>query len=828
MKNRLIPSLFALSLIALLLSCALPRPYFGGSGLPPADVPQPTPMVAAEVIFSVAVPEGTPAEAEIELVELDEVTGLAYNQRVHPMTRVSDDLWQVRLTPPAGALMRYRYRRAGPEPAEEIDAHGRRVASRVAHITGPGQMDDVITAWADAPYDGPTGRVTGSLLSAEGGAGLHEMIVNVSGRQTYSDGTGGFRIEALPPGLHRITAYSPDGSYRAVQQGAQVAAGSTTPVQLRLDPAAPIQATFQITVPEDTTPGVPVLLAGNQRHFGELYTELSSGLSMNRYRMPQLIYVDPTHYILLATLFEGTDLRYKYTLGDGLWNAERDRERALVTRRMIVPGEDVVIQDTVATWNSSEGNNLLFHVTAPDKTPAGDEVSLQLNPGIWFDPLPMWELVNNEWFYALRGPLTFNTPLSYRYCRNAVCSGAVDVEDPDDLGSGRDLVGSPTGQEIRDVIDAWKWTRGGGMSTDVVAPEDIRARPEFEVGVEIVPAYEPAWAKYFPPGMADVAGLGANAITLTPTWEWSPPAPFPVLEFDPTQSPFGDELAAYVRAAYAEGLRVNMRATTMAESGELDVWWTNSPRIDSWWTTWFDEYRSFALTIARQAATSGAEKLIIGGPEVSPALPNGQLGDGTPSGAPADAAERWEEIIADIREVFSGRLAFELEVGEGVQDPPGFLDAVDEIHLYWHAALTSGPESDFEELHPAVTKAMDEALFALRSYRAKPIRLSVEYLSIRGSSIGCPPTIDGSCRTPADFDQGADPDPDLEIDLAAQATIINAVMLEAHGRSEISGFYVRRFNPITELRDKSASVHGKPAQDVLWYWYPRITGETTE
>jgi hypothetical protein len=816
--------LVPLALITALLSCSLPTPYFSGETVPPLNVVPPTPMPAAEVIFSAAVPEALAPGAEVALVLLDEVTGMAYNQQSYSMVRISDRLWQVRLTPPAGALLHYRYKRLGTEPAEEIDRYGRRISSRVALIAGPGEMHDVITAWADAPYEGPTGRVTGQLVSSEDGQPLPEMLVNVAGRQTFSDALGNFRIDGLPPGLHRVTAFSSDGAYHTAQQEAQVAADSATPARLALTPAKPIQATFQVTVPEDTTPGVPVLFAGNQRQFGELYTELPSGSSTNRYRMPSLVYVDPTHYLMLATLFEGMDLRYKYTLGDGLWNAERDGNRNMLTRRLIVPDHDITIQDTVATWNSGEGPSLLFHATAPGKTPAGDEVTLQLNPVVWFDPLPMWQLSEDEWFYALRGPLSFSQPLSYRYCRNALCSGAVDLQEADDLNSERDLLGAPAGQEIQDEIFAWKWEQGGGIATSVVAPERIPSRPEFEVGVEIAPAYQPFWARYFDPSVQEIGDLGANSLTLTPTWVWEASQPLPSLEFDPTRSPFSDELASSVRGAYTHGLRVNLRATTVTAGTGLDTWWATAPRVDAWWTTWFDEYRSFVLTIAQEAQSAGAEKLIIGGPEVAPALPDGQLADGSASGAPADAGDRWRALIAEVRQRFSGRLAFEIEYGEKVQRPPDFLEDVDEIHVYWHAALTGGPESDFEELEPKAAQAFTQLLSALSGFRGKPIRLSVEYLSILGSSTGCAPTIDQGCRPPAEFDQGADPDPDLQLDLEVQATVINAVMLEAYNRSQITGFYTRRYNPITPLRDKSASVHGKPAQDVLWYWYPRITG----
>jgi hypothetical protein len=46
-----------------------------------------------------------------------------------------------------------------------------------------------------------------------------------------------------------------------------------------------------------------------------------------------------------------------------------------------------------------------------------------------------------------------------------------------------------------------------------------------------------------------------------------------------------------------------------------------------------------------------------------------------------------------------------------------------------------------------------------------------------------------------------------------QAAAINAVLFEAYARPyAIAGFYVRRYNPLVALQDRSASVNGKPAQ----------------
>jgi hypothetical protein len=49
------------------------------------------------------------------------------------------------------------------------------------------------------------------------------------------------------------------------------------------------------------------------------------------------------------------------------------------------------------------------------------------------------------------------------------------------------------------------------------------------------------------------------------------------------------------------------------------------------------------------------------------------------------------------------------------------------------------------------------------------------------------------------------------------------VIAEAYARPEIEGLYARRYNPEAALHDLSASINGKPAQDVLWYWFGRIT-----
>jgi hypothetical protein len=111
-----------------------------------------------------------PADAEVVLVFLDEVTGFAYNTTVIPMQRLTDGRWSAETYAPAGALVRYRYARQEPELAEEVSASGEAILYRVARITGPGEINDI----AGHGRASPSGdHRTSSATSMTGPAATH-------------------------------------------------------------------------------------------------------------------------------------------------------------------------------------------------------------------------------------------------------------------------------------------------------------------------------------------------------------------------------------------------------------------------------------------------------------------------------------------------------------------------------------------------------------------------------------------------------------------------------------------------------------------------------
>jgi CubicO group peptidase (beta-lactamase class C family) len=200
------------------------------------------------------------------------------------------------------ASIYYRFVRTSPTRAVEADAAGQEIMSRVGLIDGPTQIHEVVAAWAGAPESIPTGRIVGTIFDALQGSPLPDILVSAGGRTAFTDGQGAFRLDDLPAGLHTLVALSPSGAYHPIQQGAIIAANSETPATLGLVPAEPITVTFQVTVPSDTPAGFPVRVAGNVLGLGNTFAELAGGTTGSVGRMPQMVMVDPTHYLAIVQL----------------------------------------------------------------------------------------------------------------------------------------------------------------------------------------------------------------------------------------------------------------------------------------------------------------------------------------------------------------------------------------------------------------------------------------------------------------------------------------------------------------------------------------------
>jgi hypothetical protein len=70
------------------------------------------------------------------------------------------------------------------------------------------------------------------------------------------------------------------------------------------------------------------------------------------------------------------------------------------------------------------------------------------------------------------------------------------------------------------------------------------------------------------------------------------------------------------------------------------------------------------------------------------------------------------------------------------------------------------------------------------------------------------------------------PQTQMAVDLQVQADIYSAVLATAGSRDWITGIVSQGYYLPAQLQDASTSIYGKPAEDVLWYWFSKLTGKS--
>jgi hypothetical protein len=771
--------------------------------------PTSTPLPAAAVTFNVVLPSPLSAGETLYLSVVDEVTGLGLNGVTYAMQGMDDLHYTVAIPFALNSVVKYRYIRQGTIPFMEHDSFNKPVRYRLYDVTGPGSVIDVISAWSDGGFSSPSGRLTGKVMDASTNAPIPNIMITAGGQQTISDSTGSFSIENLPAGTHNLVAYSLDGSYQPFQQGARVEAGQQTPVTLSLVPARMVNVVFSLSVPADTIQNTPIRLAGNLYQLGDTFGDLQGGMSTVATRMPVLSPQADGTLSLSLMLPAGTDIHYKYTLGDGFWNAEHNADGSFVVRQLIVPAstDPVQVRDTVQTWHAGTSSPILFEVNVPATTPVTDTISIQLNPYGWTEPIPMWPQGNNKWVYVLYSPLDMLGGFEYRYCRNDQCGVADDLQTSNGQ-LGRPVSTSLAPQDLQDTVSGWNWLQPPVQSTVNGVP--VTARQGFMAGVELLPTYNPTWQTWMTLAIQDVQGRHANWVVIDPTWTVGQTSPYvfsPIPGVDPL---WADSLDTISRAR-AANLDVALFPAANLPT-DLTAWWNSAPRDAAWWNAWFDRYAAFADTHADLAAKSGSQALILGGDWVAPALPGGQI-NGSSSGVPSDASSRWQAIIADVRSRFNGLVYWAVSYPGNLKTLPDFANSLDGIYLLWNAPI---PGSGVDQIQSAAGQLLDKEIQPLQSHMNKPVILAVAYPSADNAS-------SASLPVSALFQPGGSQGP---VNMQLQADIYQSLLQAVNDRPWIGGFVSRGYYPPAVIQDASASIHGKPAADVLWYWYPRFLGIT--
>ena len=786
---------------------------------PTPAIPTTTPLPTIQATFHAALQTALAPNETLSLRILDEVTGLGFNYTDYPMQARDTFNYAVTIPLTINSVVKYRYVRRGGSEMQETNTANQPIRYRLHVIVGSGETTDLIAGWPDRPSDGVTGSVQGTAINSDNGTGIPNLLVCAGGIQAITDSAGRFVLQGLPVGTHNVTGYAMDGSYTTFEQGATVAQGLATPVEVRVQPAVLVPVTFTVHVPRNTQPGAPVRIAGNLLQLGNTFADLRGGLSAIADRMPIMNYVAEGLYNYTIYLPVGTDVQYKYTLGDGFWNAERTSNGSFEVRQVIVPPNGLAVEEEVVTWESGSSAPISFEVTVPPETPAGDIIYIQFNPYGWTEPIPMWSAGNNVWSYTLYGQMNLRS-IFYRYCRNGQCGVADDETTVGDSAAGREIDTAITNQEIRDNVTRWAWMSTNGPTT-LVGSNVIARQSSFMAGIEFQAYFHPNWSASIPQAMQNVQALGSNWVILTPTWTYGSANPL-IFGTRPNSDPLWTDSALMVSQGRALNLNVGIFPQPSYTTSAVDFW-RSAPRDQVWWQIWFDSYRGFAVHYADLATQAGAQALILGGDWINPALPNGTL-DGSSSGVPTDTETRWRAILNEVRAHFRGQILWAMPYTAPNLSTPSFIAQTDGVYLLISGSLSENLVPTKAELEAAAASLLDNSIAPLQSMIGKPVYLSFAYPSINGAGANCLPVTSATCLDWAALNQPATDRAEIHLNLQLQADIYEILLAAVNTRPWVSGVVSRGYYPPTLLQDKSASIHGKPAGDVLWYWYQRYLG----
>jgi hypothetical protein len=813
---RAVPSLVIL--FTFLVSCNFP--YFSSASPTDAQNPSDAGSEETEITFIVSLPQALPAGDSIYLTLLDEVTGLSFNPHQYIMQAEDALTYSVTLPFAVGKVLKYRYTRQGAATVEEHLYNDRPVRYRLYDVEGPATVQDVVSRWTDTEIDGPTGRIMGKVLDNTTRKPVYNLMVTAGGEQAFTLADGTFLLEGLPPGTHNLVFYAMDGSYHIYQQGAVIAAHSTTPVVVELKPTSLVTVTFTISVPFDTPQNAELRLAGSLTQLGNTFADLSGGVSTLASRMPVMGKQPGGRYMLTLSLPAGTYIEYKYTLGDGLWSSELTSGGNFQLRQLFIPDSSLEQNDTVETWRAPSTKPITFNVTVPADTPQAEHVSIQFNPGFeWLEPLPMQPIIGtrdqSEWSFTLTGPFNNLSSLHYRYCRQEQCSAADDSLTMGPGSAGRELNPSNNSGTIKDTVTSWAWL-DNGIQPATVPNVQVTSRGEaFIAGVAFQPTYHPSYAPLLDNSIDEIPALGVNWLVLSPTWTFTNANP-PILEILPSQDMPQPELTSAITAAQRNNFNVAIFPDANFPK-DTDLWWQEAARDFPWWVAFYERYSNFITHFATVASSTGSGTLIMGGDWLNPALPNGVLADGTPANVPVDSEIFWRELIKRADNAFNGKLAWALTYPEGIENPPPFLDAFDQIYILWSVPLASQPNTPVDQLQAQAAAILDQEILPFQQKIGKPVILAISYPSIDQAATGCIPITSG-CLS---YDLLAQPNPDipqLNLNLQAQADAYNAVLYAINDRSWIAGYVSMGYYAPAMLQDKSTSIHGKSASGVVLFW----------
>jgi hypothetical protein len=140
--------------------------------------------------------------------------------------------------------------------------------------------------------------------------------------------------------------------------------------------------------------------------------------------------------------------------------------------------------------------------------------------------------------------------------------------------------------------------------------------------------------------------------------------------------------------------------------------------------------------------------------------------------------------------------------------------------------LDAGPETELEGMINIAQESLDGEVSSFWNSwfkgSEKELVLSIAYPSVSGWVSDCNQDESQGCYSLEDFKLPAPDIPDLEVGFSEQSAAYQALLYCASKRDWVSGVISRGYYAPVILLDKSISIHGKPAEGLIWAWFDAL------
>ena len=698
----------------------------------------------------------------IVLEILDLAEGTKNKAEDYPLNLV-DGEFVTSLFLPEGASIAYRYRLVQPVGAPELLSDGSILPFRQLLVRQNLQISDIIAGWSEHIYHGALVDLNGVVADDKTEEPLPDILVNVSGKTALTDMNGRFYIRGLPEGLHNLIATSNDGSYLTFQQEVNMVETLSTMAIVRMQAAKTVTLTFIANQPEGS-PQMPVRIAGNLRQFGLTWQDMLRGNGTQPVNMPLLVKNEDGQNVNQIKVYAGSYLRYQYTSGDANINSERDAQGKKYVREFIVPDEDIVVNDTIASWHTEQNGEIRFSVKAPEDTPADNNLYIQFKQNEWSNPLPMNKAGENLWEFVFYPRIGSEEPIEYRYCRNANCSSGLEESET----SRSFIVGSLT--EKADEISGWSNWEPESLADN--SQPSLAFDDEILRGLELDPQYLAENINATLDLIDKMKAAGFNTLILTPVWDVDNYKNLPIIDSDPLNTIPSYELNRIAGLAHQNGLKIALYPQ-LEYSTDMQNWWENSQKTELWWQQWYTQYERMVMHSVKLATSIQAEQLILGGPAVANSYPGKLETVSENYGTPKTSSETWSKLLKKTDDYYQGELLLAQSVDNDFIETYEFDEYVQGFYLLIDSQAMSSEEAEW---------FLDSTIADFQNSQNKAV-----YLAIKTT----------------------DMDPDW------QYNYYYAYLNPISYRGWISGVSSRGFDPSIQTTDFSASIYGKPAWNLF-------------